>query len=146
MLRQPNFKIGWFIPNQIAALTHPYAEITPDDFMGVIQTGQNLLAQVENEFHIIIDNRFVDMPSLVSLSQIKQSVPYMNHPFLRWIAVIKPQKLALNVSNLPIEKNGETSLKNFADLPEAIKFLKENVGEVQWQHSDGAFFPNINLD
>jgi len=144
-MRQPNFKLGWFIPNQIAALTHPYAEITSDDFMGIVQTGQNLLAQVENEFHVIIDNRFVDMSSLASLTQMKQAIPYMNHPFLRWIVAVKPQKLTLNVSDLPIEKDGQTRLKNFTDLPEAIKFLRGTVSEVQWQYSDATFFPNINL-
>jgi len=145
-MRQPNFKLGWFIPNQIAALTHPYAEITSDDFMGIVQTGQNLLAHVENEFHVIIDNRFVGMSSLASLGQMKQAIPYMNHPFLRWIAVIKPQNLTLNVSDLPIEKDGLVCLKNFTDLPEAIKFLRETVSEVQWEDSDAAFFPNINLN
>lgn len=144
-MRQPNFKLGWFIPNQIAALTHPYAEITSDDFMGIVQTGQNLLEHVENEFHVIIDNRFVDMPSLASLNQMKQAVTYMNHPFLRWVVVVKPQKLTLNVSDLPIEKDGQARLKNFTDLPEAIKFLRETVSEVHWQYSDATFFPNINL-
>lgn len=145
VMRQPNFKLGWFIPNQIAALTHPCAEITSDDFMGIVQSGQNLLAHVENEFHVIIDNRFVSMASLASLDQMKQAIPYMNHPFLRWIAVVKPQNLTLNVSELPIEKDGLACLKNFADLPEAIKFLKGTVSDVQWQYSDAAFFPNINL-
>jgi hypothetical protein len=144
-MRQPNFKLGWFIPNQIAALTHPYAEITSDDFMGIVQTGQSLLAQVENEFHVIIDNRFVDMSSLASLTQMKQAIPYMNHPFLRWIVAVKPQNLTLNVSDLPIEKDGQARLKNFADLPEAIKFLRGTVSEIQWQYSDATFFPNINL-
>ncbi len=144
-MRQPNFKLGWFIPNQIAALTHPYAQITSDDFMGIVQTGQNLLAQVENEFHVIIDNRFVDMSSLASLNQMKQAVPYMNHPFLRWIVTVKPQKLTLNISDLPIEQDGQTCLKNVADLPEALKFLRETVSEVQWQYADAAFFSNINL-
>ena len=144
-MRQPNFKLGWFIPNQIAALTHPYAEITSEDFMKIVQTGQDLLAHVSNEFHVIIDNRFVDMSSLASLKQMRQAIPYMNHPYLRWIAVVKPQKLALNVSDLPVEKDGLACLKNFSDLPEAIKFLKGTVSEVQWQYSDAAFFPNINL-
>src|SRR5512133_2505034 len=115
-MRQPNFKLGWFIPNQIAALTHPYAEITADDFLGIVQTGQNLLAQVENEFHVIIDNRFVGMSSLASLNQMKQAIPYLNHPLLSWIVAVKPLKLSLNVSALPIEKDGHARLKNFTDL------------------------------
>lgn len=144
-MQSPNFKLGWFIPNQIAALTHYHANVTTDDFMRVIQTGQELLNNVENEFHILIDNRVVDMPSPVSLSQMKQMVPYMDHPFLRWVVVVKPQNLALNTLELPIEQDGKTRLKNVASLPEAIEFLRKTVDDVQWQQADATFFPNIKL-
>lgn len=144
-MRQPNFKLGWFIPNQIAALTHDRGQVTQDDFLGIVQAGQHLLEGVENEFHILIDNRFVDMEAPASLSQMKQAVPYINHPFLRWVVVIKPQKLTLDISSLPIEQDGQTYLKNVSNLPEAIKFLRERVGNIQWQQADVTFFPNIEL-
>ena len=71
-MQSPNYKLGWFIPHQIAALTHFHANVTPDDFMGVIQTGQELLSNAKDEFHVLIDNRVVDMSSPASLSQMKQ--------------------------------------------------------------------------
>ncbi len=141
-MRSPNFKLNWFVPNQIAALTHYHAEVTPDDFMGVIQTGQELLDKVDHEFHILIDNRVVDMSTPVSLSQMKQMVPYMDHPSLRWVVVVKPKNLALDTSSLPIEQDGQTRLKNVSSLSEAIDFLRKTDEDIQWQQADATFFPN----
>jgi hypothetical protein len=53
--------------------------------------------------------------------------------------------MSVDISNLPIEQDGQTRLKNVAGLSEAIKFLRETVGEVQWQYADLAFFPNIKI-
>ncbi|MCP4543169.1 MAG: hypothetical protein GY832_39145 [Chloroflexi bacterium] len=145
-MRQSNFKLDWFIPNQIAGLTHFHSDVTQDDFMGVIQKGQELVGNIENEFHILIDNRVVNSPSLVSLDQMKQMVPYMSHPLLRWVVVVKPESLALDTSDLPVEKDGQLRLKNVSSLTEAIDFLREMAPEVQWQQADETFFPNAELD
>ncbi|MCP4428378.1 MAG: hypothetical protein GY803_28145 [Chloroflexi bacterium] len=32
-MRQPNFKLDWFIPNQIIGLTHFHADATQDDII-----------------------------------------------------------------------------------------------------------------
>jgi hypothetical protein len=42
-MRQPNYQLGWYIPNQIAALTHFHPDVTAEDFLGVVQAGQELL-------------------------------------------------------------------------------------------------------
>ena len=42
-MQSPNFKLGWFIPNQVAALTHFHGNVTTSDFMGIVQAGQELL-------------------------------------------------------------------------------------------------------
>ena len=144
-MQSPNFKLGWFIPNQIAALTHFHANVTTDDFMGVVQAGQELLNGVESEFHVLIDNRVVDMSTPAGLSQMKQMVPYMNHPFLRWVVVVKPQNLVLDTSELSVEEDGKARLKNVASLQEAIEFLRNTVDNVQWQQADTTFFPYITL-
>jgi hypothetical protein len=145
-MRQPNYKLDWFIPNQITALTHFHSDVTAEDFMGIIQTGQELLSNVENEFHVIIDNRVVEMSSLVSLSQMKQMVSYMNHPLLRWVVVVKPETLILDTSSLPIEKEGETQLKNVSSLREAIRYLRETTSGLEWGQADVTFFPNTEID
>jgi hypothetical protein len=145
-MRQPNFKLDWFIPNQVVGLTHFHSDVTSDDVMGVIQKGQALTESVENEFHILIDNRVVNSPGLISLDQMKQMVPYMNHPSLRWVVVVRPESLALDTSDLSIEKDGQLRLKNVSSLPEAIDFLREMAPEVQWQQADATFFPNAEID
>lgn len=144
-MRPPNYKLNWFIPNQIAALTHFHPDVTFEDITGVIHTGQELLNHVENEFHIIIDNRVVDMSSPVSLQQMRQMVPYMNHPLLRWVVVVKPESLALDVTHLPTEKEGETRLKNVSSLEEAISFLREAHTDLEWPQADTAFFPHAEI-
>jgi hypothetical protein len=139
-MRQPNYKLGWYVPNQIAALTHFHPDVTAEDFQGVVQAGQELLQHVGGEFHIIIDNRVVGMSFLPRLGQMKQMVPYMNHPLLRWVVVVKPKHLALDTAGLPVEKEGETQLKHVASLEEAIAHLRQATISVQWQQADEAFF------
>jgi hypothetical protein len=141
-MRQPNYRVGWYIPEQIAALTHFHPDVTAEDFLGVVQVGQELLASVSNAFHIIIDNRQVGMASPASLSQMQQMVPYMNHPLLRWVVVIKPEHLAVDTENLPVEQAGEVRLKNVSSLLEGLKYLRQITGDLHWHQADMAFFPN----
>jgi hypothetical protein len=139
-MRQPNYKLGWYVPNQVAALTHFHPDVTAEDFRGVVEAGQELLQHAANEFHIIIDNRVVGMSAPASLSQMKQMVPYMNHPLLRWVVVVKPKHLTLDTASLPIEQQGATQLKNVASLEEAIRHLRQTTTAVQWLQADVTFF------
>ncbi len=143
-MRPPNFKLDWFIPEQVIGLTHFHAAVTQDDIMGVMQKGQELTDNAKQEFHIIIDNRVVNMPAPMSLSQMVQMVPYATHPLLRWIIVVKPESLSLDAASLPVEENGGKHLKNVASLPEAIEFLMKMAPEVEWQRADANFFPNAD--
>jgi len=113
--------------------------------MGVIQTGEELLRNVDKPFHVIIDNRFVTMSSPVHLNQMKEMVNYMNHPRLRWVVVVKPVSLALDTSSLPIEQMGETRLKNVSSLPEAINYLQANTSGIIWEKADATFFPDAEV-
>lgn len=110
--------------------------------MGVVQTGEELLRNVDKPFHVIIDNRFVNMPALVSLSQMKEMVVYMNHPRLQWVVVVKPAALVLDTNGLPIEQIGETRLKNVASLQEAINHLQATTSGIAWEKMDASFFPD----
>lgn len=141
-MRQPNYKLGWYIPNQIAALTHFHSNVTPEDFMGVLQTGEALLKNVDNPFHVIIDNRVVSMAAPASLSQMKEMVSFMSHPLLRWVVVVKPASLDLDTSRLPIEQVGQTQLKNVSSLAEAIVHLQAVTNDIMWETAVATFFPN----
>ena len=141
-MRQPNYKLGWFVPNQIAALTHFHADVTQEDFMGVIQTGEALLKNVSSAFHVIIDNRVVEMSEPARLSQMQAMVSFMTHPLLRWVVVVKPASLDLDTSILPVEQSGKTQLKNVSSLPEAIDYLQATTSGIMWEKADTTFFPN----
>lgn len=141
-MRQPNYKLGWLIPYQIMALTHFHSDVTHEDFMGILQTGQELLRSVNNEFHVIIDNRAIDMSAPISLAQMKEGAPFMNHSMLRWIVVVKPTRLALDASRLPIEQIEQTQLKNVSSLQEAIRYLRATTNGIEWDKADTRFFPN----
>lgn len=141
-MREPNYRIGWYIPQQIAALTHFHADVTAEDFGGVVQAGQELLHSVTSEFHIIIDNRQVSMSAPATLLQMQQMVPYMRHPFLRWVVVVKPEQLGIATASLAIEQEGETLLKNVATLAEGINHLRQVAGHLAWQQANEAFFPH----
>jgi hypothetical protein len=141
-MHSPNYKLGWYIPDQIMALTHFHPDVSVEDITGVIQTGELLLRSVKDEFHMIIDNRVVNMSSLISLNQMKEMVPYTNHPTLRWIIVIKPVSLELDTNQMPIEQAGKAQLKNVASLQEAIDHLQATTKEIEWDKADTDFFPN----
>jgi hypothetical protein len=140
-MRAPNYRVGWYIPHQIAALTHFHSDVTSEDFQGIVEAGQQLLTSVSAPFHIIIDNRKVTMASPASLEQMRQMVPYMSHPLLRWVVVVKPEHLSLNTASLPIDQAGETRLKNVSSLQEAFLYLQQVTVDLPWHHADGAFFP-----
>jgi hypothetical protein len=140
MMRRPNYQLGWYIPNQVAALTHFHADVSAEDFMAVIQAAQDLLQHVDNEFHIIIDNRVVAMSAPATLAQMKQMVPFMSHPRLRWVVVIKPEQLPLDTESLPIERDGATQLKNVSSLKEALGHLGQATSAIHWHRADEAFF------
>ncbi len=82
------------------------------------------------------------MTSPASLSQMQQMVPFMNHPLLRWVVVIKPEQLVLNVENLPIEQAGDIRVKNVSSLSEGLRYLRQTTEDLHWHQADLAFFPD----
>jgi hypothetical protein len=56
--------------------------------------------------------------------------------------VVKPTSLNLDTESLPVEHEGETSLKNVSGLPEATSFLREQTDDIDWSMANTAFFPN----
>jgi hypothetical protein len=82
------------------------------------------------------------MTSPASLSQMQQMVPYMNHPLLRWVVVIKPEQLVLNAENLPIEQAGDIRVKNVSSLSEGLRYLRQTTGDLHWHQANLTFFPD----
>jgi hypothetical protein len=84
------------------------------------------------------------MTSPASLSQMQQMVPFMNHPLLRWVVVIKPEQLVLNAESLPIEQAGEICLKNVSSLSAGLRYLRQTTEDLYWHQADLTFFPDPN--
>lgn len=141
-MREPNFKLGWYVPEKIAALTHFHSDVTQEDFMGVMQVGTELLSNANQVFHVIIDNRVVELSAPVPLEQMQAMMPYMTHPMLRWVIVVKPKSLELETAQLPIEQSGDVRLKNVSSLQEAFHHLQSTVGDIAWDQADSSFFPD----
>ena len=40
-MRQPNCQLGWYVPNQIAALTHFHPDVTAEDFQALFKPDRN---------------------------------------------------------------------------------------------------------
>jgi len=49
------------------------------------------------------------------------------------------------MSNLPIEKIGETQLKNVSSLDEAINFLQAATSGLTWEKANVDFFPDAEI-
>lgn len=118
------FRAGWLIPQQVLALTHFLPEVTMADFEQITQDTQTALAQVEGQFHLIIDNRIIENTNLATLETMLQFSPQLNHPQLRWIVMILPKALKDTAVTMKTQQHQQIRLKHVATLPEAIEFLR----------------------
>lgn len=143
--REKNYKIGWVLPNQVAGLTHFHADVTMDDMQGVVTEGTTLIDSVAQIFHIIIDNRVVGNTQRANLKQMKQFVPYMSNPFLRWVVVVLPEASDVDPKTISIEQDDDTQLIHVHTLDEAINHLKSIDSSLDWTQSDADFFPHYQI-
>ena len=137
-MSEPNFKVGWVIPNKIAVLTHFHSAITPEDIQGVMTESGRLLQGADDEFHLIIDNRVAPLPKIYSLEQLQDSSPILSHPLLKYLVVVKPMHLIL--PEIEEESKNGVTLKNVASVQEAFQFLSERTS-IELTGDEMEFFP-----
>ncbi len=145
-----NYKHDWVIPYRVVGLTHYTNLVTMEEFQEIGAKGQMLMEQFSHQqsglpLHGIIDNRKIDMPNLLSLTDMLQAASYMNHPLLRWIIVIVPEKLQSRTESMPVEQVGDVQLKNVNTVAEAIEHLKTVDSTLNWQDADKSFFPGATI-
>ena len=140
-MRIPTYKVGWIIPAKVAALTHFHSNITEEDRMGVFTETQKLLESVQEPFHIIIDNRYAPLERFYNLKELQAFSPFLNHPQLRSLFIVKPVQLELNqVAGAP-EKSGEVVLINVDSVTQALAIMSKMVeGMDEWEAK--SFFPH----
>jgi hypothetical protein len=140
-MRSPNFKVDWILPQTLAGLTHFHAEITSADIMGVFEHTHALLQKVEKEFHILIDNRLAPLPYIYSLIELQALSPVLNHPWLRYVVIVKPNHLALGSQHMDIEVSNGVLLKNVSTVQEGMDFLVRQGMVSGFEAMDLGFFP-----
>lgn len=140
-MRAPNYKVGWLVPGQLAALTHYHADIRQEDILGVFMESQQLLAKVECPFHLLIDNRLAPLDRLYTLAELIKLSPLLQHPYLRYLVVVKPKHLELDAIHAGLQSIGSVSLQNVASVQEGIIFLKRCVADIDVNSIDISFFP-----
>lgn len=141
-MRTPNYKVGWIIPGKLAALTHFHSDITPEDIMGVFSETQKLLENVDQHFHILIDNRLAPLEKIYSLEELQHFSPFLRHPFLNHLVIVKPEKLKLEESQTKEERQGNVCLKNVSSIQEAFNFFQETAPDFDKDEIDQQFFSN----
>ena len=133
-------RAGWLIPKKVLALTHFVPEVTATDFAEITQATQAAIAQVEREFHLIIDNRIIDNTELASLEMMLQFMPQLNHPQLRCIVMVLPEKLKGSAHQIESAHYKQIDLTYADTLPSAFDYLRSVDGGIDWAAIDETFF------
>ncbi len=142
MNNDKNYRVGWVIPNQIAALTHYTPEIMLDEFQAIAGESEVLANSATERFHLIIDNRIMNMAFVPDLATIR---PYTNNPLLQHIVMIKPEQMEGSANELASYTDDHLTLTYVDTLVDAQNFLKSEDNELRWHEAESDFFPNAKF-
>ena len=145
MNNDKNYRVGWVIPNQIAALTHYTPEIMLDEFQAIAVESEALATSATDRFHLIIDNRIMNMAFVPDLATIRQAAPYTNNPLLQHIIMIKPEQMQGSANELPSYTDDHLTLTYVDSLEDAVNLLKAQDDDLRWHEVDSDFFPNARF-
>jgi len=140
-----NYRVGWVIPNQVAALTHYTPEIMLDEFQAIAVESEALATSATDRFHLIIDNRIMNMAFVPDLATIRQAAPYTNNPRLQHIIMIKPEQMQGSADELPSYTDDHLTLTYVDTLADAENFLKSEDNTIRWHEVESDFFPNATF-
>ena len=145
MRNDKNYRVGWVIPNQVAELTHYTPNILLEEFQAIGNESDAIASSAESRFHLIIDNRIMDMAFVPDLATIRQAAPYTNTPHLQHIIMIKPEQMEGAAHELPSYTDDHLTLTYVDTLADAVDFLKAEDDEIRWREADSDFFPNAKF-
>ena len=134
------YKAGWFIPQQILALTRLVPEVSQDDFMGILETTNACLQEVQQPFHMIIDNRIIKSEMVVSLDIILQTMPQLQQSPLRWIIMVLPHSMRDGAIDRDIQRVGDIQLHYVDTLMTALDTLQMMDASLNWDSRVSDFF------
>ena len=146
MPEQKSYRVDWVIPNQIGALTHYTPDIMLDEFQSISGEAAALFTDATEPFHVIIDNRIMNMAFLPDLDAIKRSAPYTQNVNLRYIIMVKPDAMEGSASELPDYTDGNITLTYVDTLDEAVTLLKAQDSNLRWHEVESDFFPDATFE
>ncbi len=142
-MRNENYKVGWLVPQKLAALTHFHSDISSEDIEGVFKDTERMISNVNQLFSIVIDNRLAPMNRVYSLEELQNSSSILKHPLLEYLIIIIPKHLTLNAEQKKVEISNGVKLINTESVKNAIDLIKENKGYAIKEEIISDFFPNL---
>lgn len=137
------YRAGWLIQGKVMALTHFDSVVTQDDFMGIASDTNRAIQEVNDPFHILIDNRIIESESIASLDMMLQAMPMLNHPELGWMVMILPEAIKDQAETMPIQTSGHIQLKYVGSLDSAMLHLSNEDDSIDWSVQDRGFFDQV---
>lgn len=134
------YKAGWFIPQQVLALTHFASEVTPDEFIEITEIFRSCLQEVDGRFHLIIDNRNIASEQVGSLETILQFMPQLQSLPLGWIVMVLSHRVQANTITRDVEQVGDVHLKYVETLEAAFDTLQAVDTTLDWELQISDFF------
>ena len=134
------YKAGWFIPQQIMALTHLVPEVIVDDFVGIVNATNACLEEVQHPFHLIIDNRIIKSDQVVSLDVILQTMSQLQQSPLRWIVMVLPHDLRDTAASRAVQRIRDVQLRYVDRLTTAFDVLQKEDASINWAAQVSDFF------
>jgi hypothetical protein len=134
------YKVGWFIPQQIIALTHFVSEVTQDDFNGIVDASNACLLEASQPFNMIIDNRIIKNEQVVSLEVILQSMPQLQNLPLRQVIMILPRAIGHKAAVMEVQRMGDVQLRFVDGLTAAFATLRATDASLNWDLQISGFF------
>jgi hypothetical protein len=126
------YKVGWFIPQQVMALTHFVPEVTQDDFMAIVAATDTCLAEAQQPFYMMIDNRIIKSEQVVSLEVILQTMPQLQASQLRAIIMVLPQPIRHQASSMARQQAGDIQLVYVENLAAGFAVLQSLDTSLKW--------------
>jgi hypothetical protein len=136
------YKVGWYIPQQIIGLTHLHPVVSQEDFMEIMAETQACLQEVNQPFHVIIDNRIIASEEVTSLEGILYAIPELKSLPLGYIIMILPYRLQERDALRETQTNGTMHLKYVDSLVEAFETFRKIDANLKWEQAVDDFFAN----
>ena len=137
------YRAGWFVPQQIMALTHYVPVVTPEDFAGISEATDACLREARQPFHLIIDNRIIESTQVIGLDDILGAMPQLRDSQLRLIIIVPSRGTRGDLTSLIPQQAGAIRLHYAGDIEAAFAILRAVDNSLNWDLKVPAFFADV---